>query len=596
MRFLSISLLIALQAFGATYYIDFASGVDSNNGTAKGTPWKRAPGMNGFTGTYSHAAGDQLIFKGGVTWDNTIAPWVTSTGGTATGGSGVNCASMTVSTALCDYYGVDKTWYTGSSWSQPLFDGGSQLPIPGPQSAGYFRFSGNYLTVDKLKVQNIGIAGVGQGNYAINIGGHDTLIENMTLPVESRIGIVTGASNQELKNNDISTCSWGIGGGASPSNKVISNILVHDNTFHDFHDQQASGSHGDLMYFYSVDSDSTAYIDNLQFYNNNAFGDFTAADGPFALVTIAINQAGSGYQLGDIVTTNISPGSGATMLVYSINGGGGVTGLVLKTGGANYKSSTGSLGTNLPTSGGHGLGMTFDCTWVESSGMGAMLRVDSPAGTQYAYNNHASMSSGSTFSALFWLNGNGSSWQNNYGYRGHGTFYAYNNSYIASSSAGWGISASMLDNLVIENNIIVGTSFGIYLKAYGPVDTYTLDYNELNGWGSRPGVINGNADYDNWAAWQAAGFDTHGIHADPMFVNPTDSGSGANLYLQSGSPAIGAGINLTSLGIAALNVDAAGNTRPSTGAWDIGAYEYLSGVLGSGMSGPVTLAGPAVVQ
>jgi hypothetical protein len=40
----------------------------------------------------------------------------------------------------------------------------------------------------------------------------------------------------------------------------------------------------------------------------------------------------------------------------------------------------------------------------------------------------------------------------------------------------------------------------------------------------------------------------------------------------SGSMLCGAGANLTSLGIAALNVDIRGNPRPSSGAWDSGAF------------------------
>jgi hypothetical protein len=67
--------------------------------------------------------------------------------------------------------------------------------------------------------------------------------------------------------------------------------------------------------------------------------------------------------------------------------------------------------------------------------------------------------------------------------------------------------------------------------------------------------------------------------------------------LQSGSPGIGAGANLTSLGIAALNCDkpltvgptgtGACNSRPSSGAWDIGAYQFSS----SSSSAPVPPTG-----
>jgi hypothetical protein len=40
-------LLLTGSAFATTYYIDYVSGNDSNNGTSKATPWKHAPGMQG---------------------------------------------------------------------------------------------------------------------------------------------------------------------------------------------------------------------------------------------------------------------------------------------------------------------------------------------------------------------------------------------------------------------------------------------------------------------------------------------------------------------------------------------------------------------
>ena len=42
-----------------------------------------------------------------------------------------------------------------------------------------------------------------------------------------------------------------------------------------------------------------------------------------------------------------------------------------------------------------------------------------------------------------------------------------------------------------------------------------------------------------------------------------------------GPDAIGAGLNLSSY----FTVDKDGNLRPSTAAWDIGAYEYVNTVL-----------------
>ena len=100
---------LALPAFAsaATYYVDFATGSDSSNGTSKTTSWKRAPGMQGFTGSYSHQAGDRFIFKGGVTWDSSALPLSIAYNGTA---------------GNVDYYGVDQTWYAGGTWKKPLFD------------------------------------------------------------------------------------------------------------------------------------------------------------------------------------------------------------------------------------------------------------------------------------------------------------------------------------------------------------------------------------------------------------------------------------------------------------------------------------------
>jgi hypothetical protein len=71
-----------------------------------------------------------------------------------------------------------------------------------------------------------------------------------------------------------------------------------------------------------------------------------------------------------------------------------------------------------------------------------------------------------------------------------------------------------------------------------------------------------------FSQWQALGYDTHGTTN-----NPNLNGS----YIpQPSSSAINAGANLTNLGIAGLDTDLAGNSRPETGAWTIGAYQYGS--------------------
>jgi hypothetical protein len=125
----------AALATPTIYYIDFAGGSDSNSGTSKSTPWKHAPGMPGVScsagpglidcGT-THLGGSypnyQFIFKGGVTW-NIYTTWTIREYGTSCMSS-IGCDGGP--TANNVYFGVDKTWYTGSSWSRPIMNcGGS---------------------------------------------------------------------------------------------------------------------------------------------------------------------------------------------------------------------------------------------------------------------------------------------------------------------------------------------------------------------------------------------------------------------------------------------------------------------------------------
>jgi hypothetical protein len=63
-------------------------------------------------------------------------------------------------------------------------------------------------------------------------------------------------------------------------------------------------------------------------------------------------------------------------------------------------------------------------------------------------------------------------------------------------------------------------------------------------------------------------------------TDPLLSLSSAPPYeLQAGSSAIGAGPNLTSLGISGLDMDANGVARPASGGWDMGAFQFAGGTV-----------------
>lgn len=156
-----------------------------------------------------------------------------------------------------------------------------------------------------------------------------------------------------------------------------------------------------------------------------------------------------------------------------------------------------------------------------------------------------------------------------------------------------------------ENNIadLCGTAVENGYNGVSAVTGGSADYNlyaDSGGtggnefvWGGTNGV--GGFYSDNFATWQGAcGCDGHSKQIDN--TNHTAADLNSDLSLESDSPAIGMGINLYSLcsgqpnpGLGALCTSysgpstsdpsvgvnlVSGNTRPSSGPWDIGAYQY----------------------
>ena len=150
------------------------------------------------------------------------------------------------------------------------------------------------------------------------------------------------------------------------------------------------------------------------------------------------------------------------------------------------------------------------------------------------------------------------------------TLNIYNNSLGALGTNA--MSAGMLmrnigsgSSITIKNNIVSAPTFCVSLEDAASVSATTSDYNAFN---CSSGSLYANG-FQTYAQWRALGFDTHGVlGSDPSWV-----GAPGNENLNAGSSAINAGVNLSSLGIPALNSDKVGTPRPSTGAWDIGAFK-----------------------
>ena len=277
--------LIALNAcVGATRFIDWADGNDASDGSSKTSAWKRAPGMNGFSGTYNHQAGDRFVFKGGVTWPAAALPLVI-VGSGAQGNPHI--------------YATDHGWFTGESWSQPAFDGGgsgAQLIVANAK---------HFVTIDDLALKNMDLPGAKTG-YAIHFENctHLTLTNNRLQPYCWR-GIYVvgyGGTNQSdiiIRNNDISDTAVPISI-ATASNggltTVIDNVEISGNKIHDLASMLVNTIHGDGIQIWSTPSPGTMPSVNASIFNNTFFGS-VAGTGSGAMTAWIYLAGGNGHKL-----------------------------------------------------------------------------------------------------------------------------------------------------------------------------------------------------------------------------------------------------------------------------------------------------------
>jgi parallel beta-helix repeat protein len=195
------------------------------------------------------------------------------------------------------------------------------------------------------------------------------------------------------------------------------------------------------------------------------------------------------------------------------------------------------------------------------------------------FNNILTYSSGGNLKILgVGINNNVMVYNNLFAYTGNG----------APTQDGILIGDSISYDIEIKNNIFYmnGISAVSPSSAYG-IRTWNehgsgivVDHNIFFG------NHNGNYNFTDGGSDVSYTLGTN-FFVDPQFVSPTSN----NFYLQSISPAIGNGINLSSY----FTSDYAGSPRPASGNWDIGVYQYSSSptVTGAGDvdgDGAVTIA------
>jgi hypothetical protein len=189
------ALLMARTVSASTYYIDYAGGSDSGVGS-KSAPWQHAPGMMGCSANCAAAnpqPGDSIILKGGVTWPNAAFPWLWQWSGS----SGNNI-----------YIGVDMTWFSGGSWSRPIFNAGGTAITGSGTHNNFFRAFNNamaYVTIDNLEMTGYfwnTDSGYGEEAYlalgGVVEGSHDITVENCYFHNWRHSATVSGSSADDL--------------------------------------------------------------------------------------------------------------------------------------------------------------------------------------------------------------------------------------------------------------------------------------------------------------------------------------------------------------------------------------------------------------
>ena len=158
--------LVTLASLGVTNcYFIAASGSDSNTGTDEGHPWAHLPGMSTCTANcaaLTPAPGMGFIFKGGDTWNGSNLGIYWAWGGTSTNPI---------------YVGVDPAWYSGSSWSRPIWTCGGMAC---GANAGYFFETPTSKSYDILdNIELTGLVDTGNAPNYVNLFGTYQTVERL---------------------------------------------------------------------------------------------------------------------------------------------------------------------------------------------------------------------------------------------------------------------------------------------------------------------------------------------------------------------------------------------------------------------------------
>jgi len=516
--------------------VDFGGGADGNSGTAAGAPFQRCPGDQAATGVAAAtvlAPGDTVIFKGGVTYLGFIT--CTSNGVTYDGNSaGTFGAGRAIfdgqnsTTQLMGFTATDRSGLVFDNLEMELYGGHGLIPWTGLETRGFYGYAIYLDGCSQVAVRNCYFHDIGDWQSLPNA--NEGYMEGVG------IGVIDSGNAITITANEFTE----IGRGAvmiqpKQGTQICTNIAITGNNFHDFIRWGVWLATGNTnCTLDGVTIDGNQFHDMYQYGTGEWLG--LAGDAPHIDCIIAYIGC-------------VPPEGGQTL--------GTVASPIIIRNNLFYNNATATGVQNsavfLTTWGGRTLIYNNLFINVLFDGNGAVFCFE---GTDTSINPPPD----------YWIFNN-SFYETTYGVTLESELYPLTNGAV-----------HILNNIFYKPDSSAAFSVRIVDSESTPT---RLDYNLY--FTGRP---------DNQLAFtpagcltltqlQAQGYELHGQQADPLFVNVSfglgPSSSSNDLHLQAGSPATGAGFNLSAF----YNADKDGVLRPVPPAnWDTGAYQFAGAPLG----------------
>lgn len=519
------------HALSATYYIDWATGVDTRDGLTTTTPWKHCPGDTQATGIPAAtilSAGDTVKFKGGVVY---YGGFVISRSGTAS--------------APLTYDGnINGDWGTGRAVIDRQFAAFSTCIIVNSGVSHVrilnfeLRHAGGYAD-DSPEVIN---AANGTVTNTVNTGGVGISMDN-------------GATRNITLANLLVHRIGGWRGTLGWAGSTIRGAGIKTINATDFVVTNCEFTHTSLgITLYSSTIASNIDIVACDFHDNMVWCiDMTPHSNTGRFSDVRIHETRihdfDQYDFGKWGGPDADPPH--TDGVFARNAG-----------------ATGSSWTNVNI---------YNCLFyntnkvVTSGGTASIFISEGPSVN--VYNN--------VFNGDMQTREVGVGWRNTSSVRQ--IVRIYNNTFLSLTSPALIMDMETDTNrrdIFVENNIFMEVP-GI--RANAPRI-------QTDGGGSNPDVMDNNIYYSpTWsgtqkyvavipnyiffAALPSYGFETNGYFINPLLVDSTNNSPLLrDFHPTTNSPAMGKGRNLSAF----FTTDAAGTPRPTTGGWTIGAFEPAS--------------------